>query len=59
MCREIDQIYKEGAKFGKAEGIAKNIEAGERKKAKETAYELHDMGMSVDKIAKRKRKTGA
>jgi len=48
MCREMDQIYKEGAKFGKAEGI----EIGEMKKARETAYELHDMGMSVDKIAK-------
>ena len=29
MCREMDEIYKEGAKRGKTEGIAEGIAAGE------------------------------
>lgn len=48
MCREMEQIYEEGVKNGKAEGI----KIGEMKMAKEIAYELRNRGMSADKIAK-------
>lgn len=51
MCREMDEIYKEGAKRGKTEGIAEGIAAGELKKAKETALMLAERGMSVSDIA--------
>ena len=51
MCHEMEQIYKEGAKFGKTEGIAEGIEVGEMKKAKETAVTLAGMGMPAEKIA--------
>ena len=37
ICREMDEIYNEGAKRGRNEGIAEGIEFGEMKKAKETA----------------------
>lgn len=33
----MDEIYNEGAKRGRNEGIAEGIEFGEMKKAKETA----------------------
>lgn len=39
MCREMDQIYKEG------------IGTGEMKAKKETAISLAEMGLSADKIA--------
>lgn len=55
MCREMEQIYSEGIENGEKLGIAKGeklgIEKGERKKAKETALSLAEMGLSVDKIA--------
>ena len=51
MCREMDEIYNEGAKRGRDEGIAQGIEFGEMKKAKETALALAEKGMSVADIA--------
>ena len=51
MCREMDQIYVAGAKYGKTEGIAEGIAAGELKKAKEMALKLYKRGDSVEKIA--------
>ncbi|MEY8393222.1 hypothetical protein AALB64_00060 [Lachnospiraceae bacterium 45-P1] len=47
MCREMDQIYKEGAKIGKAEGI----EIGEMKAKRETALTLAERGMTATDIA--------
>ena len=55
MCREMDEIYNEGAKLGeergRIQGIAEGLAAGEMKKAKETALTLAEKGMSVDDIA--------
>lgn len=50
MCREMDQIYSEGAKRGRTEGIAEGIEVGEMKKAKETAFELYSRKMPIETI---------
>ena len=47
MCREMDQIYKEGAKIGKAEGI----EISEMKAKRETALTLAERGMTATDIA--------
>ena len=44
MCHELEQIYSEGIESG--------LEQGERKKAKETARSLAEMGLPVEKIAK-------
>ena len=56
MCREMGEIYNEGAKLGeergRVQGIAEGLAAGEMKKAKEMALSLADMGVSVDRIAK-------
>ena len=51
MCREMDEIYNEGAKRGRDEGIAQGIEFGEIKAKKETALTLAEEGMSVADIA--------
>ena len=55
MCREMDEIYNEGAKLGeergRIQGIAEGLAAGEMKKAKETALALAEKGMSVADIA--------
>ena len=51
MCREMDEIYNEGAKRGRDKGIAQGIEFGEMKKAKETALTLAEKGMSAADIA--------
>lgn len=55
MCREMDEIYNEGAKLGeergRIQGIAEGLAVGEMKKAKETALTLAEKGMSVDDIA--------
>lgn len=58
MCREMDQIYKEGAKLGeergRVQGIAEGLAAGEMKAKREAAYELRDEDhFSDEKIAKR------
>ena len=44
MCHELEQIYSEGIESG--------LKQGERKKAKETARSLAEMGLPVEKIAK-------
>ena len=51
MCREMDEIYNEGAERGRAQGIVEGIAAGEMKKAKETALTLAERGMAVSDIA--------
>lgn len=54
VCREMDEIYNEGAKGeerGRVHGIAEGLAAGEMKKAKETALTLAERGMSVTNIA--------
>lgn len=55
MCREMDEIYNEGAKLGeergRIQGIAEGLAAGEMKKAKETALTLAEKGVSVADIA--------
>ena len=58
MCREMDQIQKEGAKLGeergRVQGIAEGLAAGEMKAKREAAYELRDEDhFSDEKIAKR------
>lgn len=56
MCLGIQEMIKdskmEGIQEGIKEGIQEGIKEGEMKKARETAYELSDMGLSVDKIAR-------
>ena len=47
MCREMDAIYNEGEKRGRAQGVAE----GELKRAKEMALSLADMGLSAERIA--------
>ena len=42
MCREMDEIYNEGAKRGRDEGIAQGIEFGEMKKAKENKDKFYN-----------------
>ena len=44
LCHKLEQIYSEGIESG--------LEQGERKKAKETARSLAEMGLPVEKIAK-------
>ena len=51
MCREMDEIYNEGAKCGWDEGIAQGIKFGKMKVKKETALTLAEKGMSVEDIA--------
>ena len=51
MCREMDEIYNEGAKRGRDEGIAQGIEFGEMKAKKETDLTLAEKGMSAADIA--------
>ena len=47
MCREMDAIYNEGEKRGRAQGVAE----GELKKAKEMVLSLADMGLTAERIA--------
>ena len=55
MCREMDEIYNEGAKrgeeLGRVQGIAEGLAAGEMRAKKETAITLAERGMSVSDIA--------
>ena len=48
MCREMEQIYKEGIE----EGMEKGIEKGAMKKAKEASFILADMGLPLEQIAR-------
>ena len=60
MCDVLDRVENkgriEGREEGRAEGWAKGKEEGkaegEMKRAKETAYNLHNMGMNDEFIAK-------
>ena len=47
MCKEMDQIYQEGALQGRAEGKAE----GEMTAKKDMALSLAKMGLSTEKIA--------
>ena len=51
MCREMDEIYNEGAERGRVQGIAEGPAAGELKAKKEMALSLASMGVSVERIA--------
>lgn len=51
MCRELDEIYNEGAERGRVQGIAEGLAAGELKAKKEMALSLASMGVSVERIA--------
>ena len=51
MCREMDEIYNEGAKRGEEHGRIQGIAEGELKKARETALTLAERGMTVSDIA--------
>ena len=51
MCREMDEIYNEGAERGRVQGIAEGLAAGELKAKKEMALSLASMGVSVERIA--------
>ena len=51
MCREMDEIYNEGAKRGRDEGFAQGIKLGEMKAQKEIALTLAEKGMSAADIA--------
>lgn len=48
VCNLSTGVYNKGYDSGYGSGIS----AGEMKKAKETVYELHDMGMPDEKIAR-------
>ena len=48
VCNLSTGVYSKGYDSGYDSGIS----AGEMKRARETAYELQDMGMSVEKIAR-------
>jgi predicted transposase/invertase (TIGR01784 family) len=47
MCQIANDIYEEG----REQGIEQGIEQGELLKAKDMAYNLARMGVSLDKIA--------
>ena len=51
MCREMDEIYNEGAKRGEERGRAQGMAEGEMKAKKEMALSLASMGLSAEKIA--------
>ena len=48
MCREMDQIYKEGIE----EGIEKGREEGKMETKRENAISMAELGMSIEQIAK-------
>ena len=56
MCDVLDRVENKGRIEGREEGWAKGKEEGkaegEMKRAKETAYNLHNMGMNDEFIAK-------
>ena len=51
MCKEMDQIYQEGAVQGRAEGRAEGRIEGEMTAKKNMALSLAGMGLSAEKIA--------
>ena len=52
MCLGIQEMIKEGKQEGIKEGKLEGIKEGKLEQARETTYELFDMGLSSDKIAK-------
>ena len=52
MEQGMKQGIEQGMKQGMKQGMEQGIEKGRQQQARETAYELYDMGLSVDKIAK-------
>ena len=51
MCKEMDQIYQEGAVQGRKEGRAEGRIEGEMTAKKNMAMSLAGMGLSAEKIA--------
>ena len=51
LCEITDRFIQEGIQEGIQKGIQKGIREGRAEKAKETAYALHKMGMTADRIA--------
>ena len=51
MCNLSTGVYNKGYDSGYSSGYDSGISMGEIKKAKETTYELKDMGMPDEKIA--------
>ncbi len=51
MCNLSTGVYSKGYNRGYDTGYDTGISEGEMKKARETAYELRDMGLPVEKIA--------
>ena len=49
---ELQKGLKQGIEQGMKQGMEQGIEKGRLQQARETAYELYDMGLSVDKIAR-------
>ena len=56
MCREMDEIYREGQRYGEKRGIKLGEKRGEErgiaKGKQEMAFSLFRMGMPVEEIAK-------
>ena len=56
MCREMDEIYREGQRYGEKRGEKRGIKLGEKhgieKGKQEMAFSLSRMGMPVEEIAK-------
>ena len=51
MCQEMEKIYREGRKEGREEGKEEGRKAGRLESKRETAINLAEMGMPVDRIA--------
>ena len=51
MCQEMEKIYREGRKEGREEGKEEGRKAGRLEGKRETAINLAEMGMPVDRIA--------
>lgn len=51
MCSALEQLKREGVEEGIKEGIKEGIEQGELNKAREIAFSLVEMGLTVDQIA--------
>lgn len=52
VCNLSTGVYNKGYNSGYDSGISDGEKKGEIKKARETAYELADMGLPIEKIAK-------
>ena len=52
LQKGLKQGIEQGIEQGMKQGMEQGIEKGRLQQARETAYELYDMGLSVDKIAR-------